>query len=736
MRSLSNLRGIKAVLLASVSAVAGTSAFAQTDVIVVTAERTEGTITTTPIAITAIGGDDLRRRGINNIEGLTAAIPNLTFGNQLGTPNVNIRGIGLSTLSTGQESNIAFNLDGVYLSRPAAAQGAFFDVERIEVLRGPQGTLYGRNATGGSINIITAKPTDEFEGYGSFSYGEFNRIEAVAAISGPLNDNARFRLAGRLLNRDGYGTNVVTGNDIFDEESYALRGTLDFDLPANFLLRISADYYRQEDASNGYSYIQPGNPAVTPLAVVPTTNPGLFGGLGGSTGGGGSVFNGSNVFDESFDSDPTNDRAYWGTQAELTGAFGDIGVTSRTSYRSTDYDIRSDIDGADVFFADISQEEDSDQFSQEIIFNGEIGDRLDWLFGLYYFSEEIFGNTVVNQPFNFPLFTGGVGNVFIARGTIETDAYAVFANARFALTDTINIVGGIRYSAEDKTLDNFGQVTAFGPPVTGMFEESFDAVTPRGVIEFQPNENAFFYASATRGFKSGGFDLGTQNPVPSFNEEFIWSYETGAKLTFAEGAANLNLTGFYGDYSDLQVGRITGVTLVIENAAQATVAGIEAEFNVRPTDQLSLYASATYLNAEFDEFLTDDVVTGATGLNLSGNRLPQAPEFAAQFGGQLSIPMGNGGQIVFDANGRYTGDQFFSAFNRSNAENQEGYFRADLNLSYISPDNRFTLSAYGRNLGEQDVLTNSFVSSFLFGFPEFGFYAPPQQFGGTVSVNF
>ena len=706
--------------------------------VTVTAERTEGTIQTTPIAVTAINGDALTDRGIATLEGLSGAIPNLTFGNQLGTPNVSIRGIGLSTLSTGQESNIAYNVDGVYLGRPAAAQGAFYDLERVEVLRGPQGTLYGRNATGGSINVITKRPTDELEGYVNLSYGEFNRFEALGALSGPLGDRVRARVATRYVNRDGFGTNVTTGNDLFDEETFSVRGTLEFDIADDWLLSVSGDYYTQDDSAIGYSFVQPGNPGVTPLAIVPADQPGLFGGLGGSTGGGGTIFQGDNVFDNSFDVDPTNERDYFGFLAHLEGKIGSVNFNSRTSYRSTDYEITSDIDGSDVFFADIAQSEFADQFSQEFVFDGNLfGDRLDWVFGLYYFHEDIDGNTVVNQPFNFPAFTGGVGNVFIASGNLQTDAFAVFGNGRFGITDDLSFVFGLRYSIEEKELDNFGQVTAFGPPVTGVFDEMFDAFTPRFALEYDATDDLFLYASATRGFKSGGFDLGTQNPDPSFDEEFIWNYEIGSKFSFPNNLGTFNLTGFYADYEDLQVGQITGLTLVIENAAQATVGGIEAELTFTPTKDLTLYTNATYLNAEFDDFVTDDAVTGAVGLDLSGNSLPQAPQFTAQFGGTYTHDLSFGGYLTFEANARYTDEQFFSAFNRADGiEQQDGYFRADLLLGYTSESERYSVNVYARNLGENDVLTNSFVSSFLFGFPEFGFFAPPQQFGVSLSTRF
>ncbi len=707
-----------------------------TDEVIVTAERTARSIQTTPISITAVDGNDLATRGIASLEGLTAAVPNLTFGNQLGTPNVSIRGIGLSTLSTGQESNIAFNIDGVYLGRPAAAQAGLFDIERVEVLRGPQGTLYGRNATGGSINVITKRPKHEVDGYATLSYGEDNRLEILGAIGGGLSDRVRARIAGRFINRDGFGTNITTGNDLFDEQSYALRGSLDIDLSTNWMLALTADLYEQDDASGGYSYLRPGNPAIVPLAIVPANQPGLFGGLGGSTGGGGSVFNGSNVFDESFDSDPHNDRSYTGFLAHLSGELGAASVHSRTAYRSTDYEISSDIDGANVLFASISQTENADQFSQELQFDGSIGRRIDWVLGAYYFNEEVEGSTVIPQPFNFPAFTGGVGNVYIARGTIETDAWALFGNARFAVTDTINLVAGLRYSSEDKSLDNFGQVTAFGPPVVGQFDKSFDALTPRFVAEYRPNRNVFVYASATRGFKSGGFDLGSQAPDPSYNAEYIWSYELGGKFKFGDGLGNLNLTGFFGDYSDLQVGRITGLTLVIENAAQATVKGFEAELNLYPTERLALYANATSLRANFDEFLTDDAVTGATALNLKGNALPQAPRFTLQLGANYSHPLANGASLQFDINARHTAKQYFSPFNRANAEVQPSYVRGDASITYAGADESYSIGVYARNLGEKNVLTNSFVSAFLFGFPEFGFYAPPRQLGITVSKRF
>jgi len=702
--------------------------------IVVTAERTSTLLRTTPVSITAIGSEELARRGITNVGALVQSIPNLTFGDQVGAPNLNIRGIGLATIATGQESSVAYNFNGIYLARPSAAQAGFYDLARIEVLRGPQGTLYGRNATGGAINVIPNEPSSTFGGYMSLEGGEYGWLETTGAVTGPLADGVSGRLAFHTVRHDGFGKNIATGNDVGDENSYALRGSLKFELSPQTEIILEADYFRQRDASVYYTYIKPGA-GITPYAFVPVDQPGFAGGLAGSHGGGGSPAKTDTVYDVANDRDPTVRRTYYGTTLDIDHQAGDVNIHSKFGYRVTKYDVFSDIDGSDAYFSNSTQFEHARQFSGELQASARTG-SLEWLAGAFYFYERTNGSIIVTHPNTVPDLTGGAGTEYVGLGTLKTNAAAAYVNLRYHFNEQLSLVLGGRYSYERKSLDNFGTLVALaGPPSVGFYKKHWEAFTPRAVIEFKPTPDIFLYASATRGFKSGGYNVGAIGTDPTFDPEYIWSYEGGIKAKIGRGL-QANLSGFYYDYSDLQVSVLRSTTISVENAANARIYGVELELTANPVENLQLSLAASGLSAKFTSYTSDDPVTGAANLDLSGNTLPQAPRYTFSFGGNYDIPLASGAKVTLNVTGKRTGRQYFSVYNRSDTEQQGAYFRGDASITYTSPSEAWEIGAFVRNFGAKHPLSNSFIGTALLGFPELGFYQPPTRVGAMVKVNF
>jgi len=502
--------------------------------IIVTAQKRSESVQKIPLAVTALSGNDLAKAGINSIEGLQAAVPNLNLGQQLGVARISLRGIGLDNLSTGAEGSIAFHLNSAFISRGAAALSAFYDVDRVEVLRGPQGTLYGRNATGGSINLITRQPTDTFSGYGDVTVGNYGRLAFDGAVSG------------------GPAVEVGAGHDVAG-------------------LGIGAGDWRcPRDIAN--------------------------------------------------EADPFNRRTIWGVSSEIAYRFGGVTAKSITAYRSTKYITGSDLDSTSFRLAPIFQNEDDKQFSQEFQLSSE-SDRFRWLLGAFYFHENDAGAIII--PYNDIGF-GGPGVIrqgYYAGGRLETDAGAIFGQATYNLTPEIHLVVGGRYSIERKGISEqlqFDLARPYSPanPVAPLAQcgadipsvptcqphKTFRSFTPKVALEYQITPDALLYASVSRGFKSGTYNVGgVQPPV---KPEKVTAYEGGLKSEFLDRRLRINLAGFYYDYKDLQVGKVVNASLALENAATATIYGAELELRARPTPDLELGLTGSYLNAKFDSFIS------------------------------------------------------------------------------------------------------------------------------------
>ncbi|GGD77307.1 TonB-dependent receptor [Croceicoccus mobilis] len=709
--------------------------------IVVTAQKRSESLQKVPLAITAVTSAELDRSGINDLQGVVATVPNLNLGQQLGMAKIALRGIGLENISAGAEGSIAFHLNGVFLSRSIAALASFYDVEQVEVLRGPQGTLYGRNATGGSININTREPTWNSSGYFRLTAGNYGRVTTEGAVSGEIvPDVLAARIAFQTQDRDGFGENTVTGTEIDDLRTRAIRGTLLFTPTDRLSVNVKADYFHEKDRAGGYhalgaaGFEQIGGPdgPITPIVPV------------------GIQWGGSyptNLRDISNEEDPRNNVEFWGVSGKISYELSsDIELSSLTAYRWTNNSAQTDLDATGIAVAKQFQYELSKQFSQEFQLSGQ-ANRLTWLLGVYYFHENDAGYQFT--PFNnaspavgFPM-PGTFVQGYLAKGYIKTDAVAVFGQGSYEVTDDLTLTLGARYSSEKKTDHDelsFDVLTPYTgpqgfPDPLGVADRSkrWKSFTPRVAIDYQVTPDALLYASWSKGFKSGTYNLGAlQDPVVP---ERISAFEAGVKSQLFNRRLRLNLAGFYYDYKDLQIGKVVGAQLALENAATAEIYGLEAELRATVTENFEINANGAWLHARFDEYTSEDPSSAYLGeIDLSGNALSQAPDFTAAAGAQYRIPS-NLGDFTLRGEVAWRDRTYFTPFNVDYVS-QPANTKFNAFLNWESNDGDWNGQLFMKNITNKTVIANSLISWVGVGFGVNGYLEEPRTYGVTVGHRF
>lgn len=725
------LAGASLMVAAPLAAQSAQTAQADTNVledIVVTATRSSQSLSKIGASVTAISADSLGTGGITEIRSLASAVPNLSMGDQFGVNRTFIRGIGLTSIDLGADGAVAFLQDGALIARPAAQLSGFYDIERVEVLRGPQGTLYGRGATAGAINLIIKKPTQELSGYARATYGNYNAITLEGAVGGAIvKDLVAVRIGGKYEKRDGFGVNQITGNDIDNRDAFALRGSVLFTPSSELDLIVTADYFKEDDNNYAFHYF---GPTVAPENAL------------GSLIGGETIITRSarlgvpvNFRDVVSDQDPINTRDGLSISGTLNWRPGDFDLKSITNYREFTRFNRTDLDASDVWmFGQNNYDEQSTTFSQEFVGTWK-SDKLDLLFGATYFNEKLFGSVrvpLINLGILFALpadtFDGAnylqFGNVFI-------DAYGVYGQASYAVTDALKLTAGVRYSYEKRK--GVGSFQFLGNVSTDK-EKGWGAVTPTFGVNYQVSDQTLLYATITRGFKSGVINVGSQNDV--INPEYAWGYEAGIKAQSADNRVSGSLAGFYIDYSDLQVGFVGADSVVTTvNAASARNYGVEFELRARPTNELNLELFATYLNAKYTSFVSGDYRQGFAQVDLAGNRLSNAPEFTLRAAADYSVPLGDSGMINLRADLNHQGRVFFTEFNNADAV-QPAVTTINAGVRFTSGSEKFSVDVWGRNLTNEFIISNNIITAPLFNSVRVGSLAPPRTFGVTLGVNF
>lgn len=694
--------------------------------IIVTAQKRSENVQDIPIAITAIGGDDLRNRQVTDVRSLTSLAPNVEFGEGHGIARIAIRGIGFNETNPGGEGRVAYHVDGVYISRPEGVLATFFDVDRVEVLRGPQGTLYGRNAVAGNINVITRDPGDTLEGYAQATIGNYQTVQFEGGLSVPLGDGIAFRIAGATSDRDGYGKNLFNGRDIDDLKTRSIRGKLKLTPTDNFSAVLTADYFRQKDSSGHLRWIRPS------ASPDPAAGLGFLGSFA------------SDPADTNSDIQPLTSREIWGLSGTLEWKLSDaLTLTSVTAYRDTRYHHAWDNDQTEKLINISYQQIASDQFSQELRASASLGSAK-LVLGGFYFTEKTSAD--VSVPLNrvivglSPLFTQG----YFIGGRLKTDAVAAFGQLTYDVSDQLSIDIGARYSHETKK--KFDEVFQFdverpydpANPLILVGSIPFDKTTakvftPKFTVNFKPNDDVLLYATFSKGFKSGGFNLGGLQPA--FEPEKITNYEAGLKLDLFDRRLRANVATFFYDYKNLQVSQTKINHTEVINAASAELYGMEAEITAIPVSRLQLNMNLGLLRSKFKEFETEDVIRPGLGLlDLAGNRLPQAPRYTISLGAQYSWDL-PGAEMTLRGEGRRVGSVFFTPFNTAEFSEQ-AYNVFDAFLNFQSESKTWNAGLYVRNISNNRYISATSEGSTLQGAPVFGTITAPRTYGIRVGYDF
>ena len=802
---------MKLFLFAIAPLMASTSVFAQvvpvasedtsltepSNEIVVTAQKRAQSLQDVSLAVSAIEGTQLQDSHVNNLQDLQTLVPSVNFGSDFNQAKIFIRGVGANTSTTGSSTGVAFHVDGAYVARAEAQLTSLFDVARVEVLRGPQGTLYGRNAVGGSINLISVKPSDSFKGYARLTYGNYNAVIGEVAVGGPIADGISFRIAGKSENRGGFGINPVSGRDVDDLNRRMVRGQLKFDLGANTNWLLSGEYFRQNDASGAIHYLRASFPGVARLAPL---------GVGGYA---------NKPRDLATESNPgTSTETYAFTSTVHTELTNTLGITNITNYRRflsslfQDLDLSAVVESLATNGKPTTVQErriNSRQFSNEFQFNYN-SKLMNAVLGLYYFTERqrpidnvglsnrngqasniaVLQAAGVNLATAYDLcgytpdtVTGGSAIVAPKRVCTHSNLYdqtfAIFGQTEIklgAMSDAlegVTIKLGGRWSSEKVTSENPSIIIArggLGPVIQSTaagthVERTFKDFTPSAGIEWKPSKNILLYYTYSEGFKAGSPE-NAAGSTTIVNPETITNHEVGLKARVNDWLT-FNAAGYTYSLKNLQLNKTiaggpSGYTTIFQNAAKTRATGIELDLSARPVRGLHLSAAVSYTNAHYVDYLTldplnpanvaggtpynattnpDPTAFGAPGggnVQLAGNPTRNSPRWAWTMHGDYEILLpGSSGSVTPSVDLSYKGKTYFSEYAR-NIESADAYTMLDASLNYETANKQVNFQLWVKNL--TDVFRPSSTFALATGRLIGVTYLPPRTFGATVGYKF
>ena len=772
MTKRNHVLGGPAVLLAGLNMAHGAEppVASELEEVIVTAQKREQSLSDVSMAVSAIGADELLNTQTQSLESLQYLVPSISFGHDFNFAKLFIRGIGLNSSFPGADPSVAFHVDGAVIAQAGAQMSAMFDLDRVEVLRGPQGTLYGRNATGGVVNLITAKPTDELDGYARLTAaGEDLERLGEAAVGGPITDNLRARLAVRYLDREGYAVNELTGADVDDAKQYSGRLSVQYLAGETFEFLLTGEYHREDDASNALKFREasfptatapaPGGVDLRSLAIQPgfsvATDPRNIR---------------ANV-------EPINDRTTYATTLTANWHINDtLALTSITNQRDYEAEFYQDFDVSDypgcrqpmvgptttcTLAPGITRTAGNHwqplyqhQFSEELQFNFDT-DRLHGLLAGYYLKEYIrIENHLGFNP--NPYFSSDPADArAIFDGAMNVMTWAVFGNVTYDFTDRFSLKAGGRYSYEERDVASY-QATAIPPaaapapsPLGYPFRRAKDwnNFSPQLGFEFRPREGLLTYLTYAEGFKSGTSVIGEAGKE-FVDPEIVDSIELGVKSTLLDNRLQLNVAVFYHEVEDAQFqftfpqAAPPNFTTEMRNAAQVEGKGVELDASWRSGAGFALDTSIAWLDSKFTEFFAPNPLDAASYSaapgqaplqDLSGNTTRMSPEWSATIRPSYEFSIGNGGTLGLAANAIYKSKQYHAEFNDERMSSGD-YTIVDANLLYTSSGERYTVNLWGKNLTDEFVWAGSYAvaSTRTIG----GTLLPPRTYGLTMSVRF
>ncbi|MEM7728807.1 MAG: TonB-dependent receptor [Pseudomonadota bacterium] len=698
------------------------------DEIIVTAQRREQTLAEVPISVSVIGAAELERQEIRNIDDLVQALPsvNVTKTTNSSAFNLSIRGQGPAAQERGVEQSVGIYVDGIYRSRPVAGIADFVDISRVEVLKGPQSSIFGRNNSAGALSIVTLEPSREFGGSYVIGYDNFDTLTAQGTITGALLDNAQDALAARLSvsyrdRNEGTIDNVGNGPEIGTFDRLSVRGQILASIGPATEVRFIADYSDLQDECCGFV------PYFVPDADVPIfgalgiTIPGLASGRRGQANGVDGVFLDLDRRELITDTGYDEGIEDWGLSIQLDHDFGDHLLTLTGSTRQSESNVNFELDGSNVSIFPIlpyrsvpNSEFEETQF--EVRIASELNSPFNYLVGAYYFDQEITDNNTLRQSTIDLISVNTVTN---------GEAFAVFGQGSYDFTDRLTATVGLRYNDETKTfdysdIDPFGSL-GLGPNAAATSEVKDDALMGDVSLNYALDARNSLYARYARGYKSPGANLltfGTPSAdLLKFDAETVDAYEVGVK--FGGERFRGSAAAFYQDTQDLQVQSIdlnAPVPLLkVDNAAEVTAYGFEVDALWEPVDGLVLSGAATILEAEFDEYLNASALAiGGTGLqDLSGATPLQSPSFAASGSAQYTFSVGGGYVLTPRIDLTHKGAHFVTSASDPFYRN-DAYTLVGLNLALTPEDERWSLAVYGRNVTDETYILTG--TSFRTGF--------------------
>ena len=751
------------------------------NVIIVTAQNRAQNVQDVPIAINVVSGEALSAAGVTDIFSVQRVAPVVQIVNDTVLTRITVRGVGSNSNDEAQDQAIAVNIDGEYINRPVVLNAALFDLDRVEVLRGPQGTLYGRNATGGAINFITRKPGNKFESNGSISYGNYDHVIAEGGITVPLGDIGGIRAAGIYSKRDGYNFHPNTNLRSGDDNTWGGRISLALEPVSGLKINIAGERVEQDIVVPAQAFVNfnaPGNspgagcaanpgwveiaPAVPGTQCIPARTDYL-----------------SKVDRSRYDSPATgvgsSDLKSTAVRGSISYDFGGASLTYTGGFRETDAISALALSPAYRFNTFVNN---TKTHSHELRLNGET-DRLVWQTGAFYFNEKLDVERGLYRAPPPPFLLGANGgyvNYFFRN--VESRSWAVFGQADFKVSDQITLVGGLRYTDDKRSaryrdhggaianpanpLFNTGSVRPADPgtPLRNLtLGSEADKLTWLAGINYKPDPDTLIYGKVSTGFKAGGFDS-----VGQYAPETNTAYEAGLKKNFgANGQHIFNLAGFYYDYKDLQVGVLLDTTKgsQIFNAGKATIWGLEAEAVIKLSDNDTFSMTANYVNAEYKQLLTAIPVFCVAGTgcrpnggngeltvgnlettpgvvtqpNLAGNTPPMTPEWTITLAYDKVIPLGEMGSLTASVFSTFKSAYFGDVFNYRDSK-QTAFTQTDLSLTYRPENRRFSVQGFVRNIENNRPLS---YAGFTVAGPDDIYnwqFGAPRTYGVRVAFDF
>lgn len=716
------------------------------DEIVVTAQRRSQNVQDVPIAITAVTGETLREAGVRDPRDLILLVPSLSMqaGTAASTTSLFIRGVGIGDFNSNTTGAVGVYVDDVFIGANAGKLFNIFDSDGIEVLKGPQGTLYGRNTTAGAIRFSSAKPTDTFSGNISALYGRFDELRIEGGVGGPIaGDVLKVRVSGLYHRNDGTTFNRVTGNRVNDLDMWAGRVILDFTPNADTLVRVTAHGGRNSGGARQFQHRGQGVDFLGNPALLPDGTP---------TDGFGYADTDGNPYAGDYDVEGKERINVFG--ASLLGqlTFGGVQLTSISAYEQVNRSTLEDTDASPNQVINAYYEDRPRQFSQELRLQSVGENTFNWIVGGFYFHDKLATDSAFDllRGLRDPTAPLGGFDPVTSLGllrypyTQKTDSYALFGQGHYKLTNSLTATLGLRYS-HDRIDMNFASLfDALGtvvprkaysdvivPLVNFNQRQSFDDLSWRVALNYK-FDDTLIYGSYSKGYNSGGFAGGASTDAAQlvpFNSEKLYAYEIGVKTDLFDRHLRFNASAFHYDYRDLQVFifDLSGPVPVQRklNAGNASIWGLEAEITAKPVRNFELFGAFTVMDSEYKTF------TALGGASFAGNRLVNAPNFSGVAGMRLTVPFDNGSEIRANVDATYTSSIFLYPDN-SALTKVGGYGLVNARLAWSAPEGKYEVALWAKNITKTEYVTGIFpiITQDQVNFNE------PRTFGIQLSARF